>query len=159
MQEVIRNSPNSQRPKRIRKKKQWDMPELLYTRKERISSRPKEGRKADAPTTRVKDNGKLSKEDAAKREKRDNNVEDGSEESNIDDHRNDDEEEEDSEEQDEESVHEETLGEGMFEIEAIRKKRTRKVLASSLFANLLILKQTSCPYWSLDLSPTLLQAQ
>ncbi|CAK9861554.1 unnamed protein product [Sphagnum jensenii] len=126
MQEVIRNSPNSQRPKRIRKKKQWDMPELLYTRKERISSRPKEGRKADAPTTRVKDNGKLGKEDAAKREKRDNNAEDGSEESNIDDHRNDDEEEEDSEEQDEESVHEETLGEGMFEIEAIRKKRTRK---------------------------------
>ncbi|CAK9882282.1 unnamed protein product [Sphagnum jensenii] len=134
MQEVIRNSPTSQRPKRIRKKKKewdWDMLESYSRRKEHINRRAnKEGRKTpDAP--RVKDNnGKEVKEDA-NHEKPENAAaeeDDGSEESNIDDHRNDDIEEEEEEESDEEdeSVYEETLGEGMFEIEAIRRKRTRR---------------------------------
>jgi hypothetical protein len=157
MQEVIRNSPTSQRPKRIRKKKKewdWDMLESYSRRKERINRRAnKEGRKTpDAP--RVKDNnGKEVKADA-NHEKPENAAaeeDDGSEESNIDDHRNDDEEEEEEEESDEEdeSVYEETLGEGMFEIEAIRRKRTRRVRRPLYFCHL-----HSVPCLSFDVSPS-----
>ncbi len=133
MQEIIRYSPNLQRPKTIGKKEEeeeeeeWEVPEPDMIGNEQMSSRTKEGTNI-APG--LKHNGKVGKEDARKQEKREN-AEDRYEEFNSDNQRNGDddeeEEEEDSVEEDGLSAREEVLEEGMFEIEAIRKKRIRKV--------------------------------
>lgn len=136
MQEMIRYSPNLQRPKTIGKKEveeeeeeEWEVPEPDMIGNEQMSSRTKEGTNI-APG--LKHNGKVGKEDAKKQEKREN-AEDRYEEFNSDNQRNcdDDDEEEDSVEEDglfaRQEVLEEVLEEGMFEIEAIRKKRIRKV--------------------------------
>jgi hypothetical protein len=130
MQEIIRYSPNLQRPKTIGKEEEeeeeWEVPEPDMIGNEQMSRRTKEGTKI-APG--LKHNGKVGKEDARKREKREN-AEDRYEEFNSDNQRNgddDDEEEEDSVEEDGLSAREEVIEEGMFEIEAIRKKRIRKV--------------------------------
>ncbi len=137
MQEIIRYSPNLQRPKTIGKKEveeeeeeEWEVPEPDMIGNEQMSSRTKEGTNI-APG--LKHNGKVGKEDAKKQEKREN-AEDRYEEFNSDNQRNcddDEEEEEDSVEEDglfaRQEVLEEVLEEGMFEIEAIRKKRIRKV--------------------------------
>ncbi|KAH8958772.1 hypothetical protein BDL97_06G044500 [Sphagnum fallax] len=136
MQEIIRYSPNLQRPKTIGKKEveeeeeeEWEVPEPDTIGNEQMSSRTKEGTNI-APG--LKHNGKVGKEDAKKQEKREN-AEDRYEEFNSDNQRNcddDEEEEEDSVEEDglfaRQEVLEEVLEEGMFEIEAIRKKRIRK---------------------------------
>jgi len=132
MQEIIRYSPNLQRPKTIGKKEveeeeeeEWEVPEPDMIGNEQMSSRTKEGTNI-APG--LKHNGKVGKEDAKKQEKREN-AEDRYEEFNSDNQRNcdDDDEEEDSVEEDGLFAREEVLEEGMFEIEAIRKKRIRKV--------------------------------
>jgi hypothetical protein len=138
MQEIIRYSPNLQRPKTIGKKEveeeeeeEWEVPEPDMIGNEQMSSRTKEGTNI-APG--LKHNGKVGKEDAKKQEKREN-AEDRYEEFNSDNQRNcdddEEEEEEDSVEEDclfaRQEVLEEVLEEGMFEIEAIRKKRIRKV--------------------------------
>lgn len=129
MQEIIRYSPNLQRPKTVGKKEEeeeWEVPaEPDMIGNEQMSSRTKEGTNI-APG--LKHNGKVGKEDGRKQEKREN-AEDRYEEFNSDNQRNgdDDEEEEDSVEEDGLSAREEVLEEGMFEIEAIRKKRIRKV--------------------------------
>ncbi len=132
MQEMIRYSPNLQRPKTIGKKEveeeeeeEWEVPEPDMIGNEQMSSRTKEGTNI-APG--LKHNGKVGKEDAKKQEKREN-AEDRYEEFNSDNQRNcdDDDEEEDSVEEDGLFAREEVLEEGMFEIEAIRKKRIRKV--------------------------------
>jgi len=138
MQEIIRYSPNLQRPKTIGKKEveeeeeeEWEVPEPDMIGNEQMSSRTKEGTNI-APG--LKHNGKVGKEDAKKQEKREN-AEDRYEEFNSDNQRNcdddDEEEEEDSVEEDgllaRQEFLEEVLEEGMFEIEAIRKKRIRKV--------------------------------
>jgi hypothetical protein len=133
MQEIIRYSPNLQRPKTIGKveveeeeeEEEWEVPEPDMIGNEQMSIRTKEGTNI-APG--LKHNGKVGKEDAKKQEKREN-AEDRYEEFNSDNQRNsdDDEEEEDSVEEDGLFAREEVLEEGMFEIEAIRKKRIRKV--------------------------------
>jgi hypothetical protein len=128
MQEIIRYSPNLQRPKTIGKEEEeeeWEVPEPDMIGNGLMSSRTKEGTNI-APG--LKHNGKVGKEDARKQGKREN-AEDRYEEFNSDNQRNgdDDEEEEDSVEEDGLSAREEVLEEGMFEIEAIRKKRIRKV--------------------------------
>lgn len=144
MQEVIRNSP---RPKRTPKKNQTidtgrDMADPSTSREKVVvaSRSSKEGRKLQTQTPKSKSNGNVEKiynssKDGKDKDK-DGKEEEGSEESNIDDHHNeeeddedddDDEEDEESDENEEESEFEEVLGEGMYEVEAIRKKRTRKV--------------------------------
>ncbi|CAK9229645.1 unnamed protein product, partial [Sphagnum troendelagicum] len=103
---------------------EWEVPEPDMIGNEQMSIRTKEGTNI-APG--LKHNGKVGKEDAKKQEKREN-AEDRYEEFNSDNQRNsdDDEEEEDSVEEDGLFAREEVLEEGMFEIEAIRKKRIRK---------------------------------
>jgi TATA-binding protein-associated factor Taf7 len=145
MQEVIRNSP---RPKRTPKKKQEkdtgrDMADPSTSREKVVvaSRSSKEGRKLQTQTPKSKSNGNVEKiynssKDGKDKDK-DGKEDEGSEESNIDDHHNEndddedddgDEEDEESDENEEESEFEEVLGEGMYEVEAIRKKRTRKVI-------------------------------
>jgi hypothetical protein len=127
MQEIITYSPNLQRPKTIDKKEEeWEVQEPDMIGNEQMSSRTKEGTNI-APG--LKHNGKVRKEDAKKQEKREN-ADDRYEEFNSDNQRNgddDEEEEEDCVEEDGLSARGDVLEEGMFEIEAIRKKRIRKV--------------------------------
>lgn len=118
MQEVIRNSP---RLKNTRRKRGGPfMADPPSSKENAMANRSKDRRKSQAPTSKSK--AKVASE-------KDVNDED-SEESNMD-NRHRDENEEDEEEEDpdeiEESGQEEVLGEGMYEVEAIRKKRIRKV--------------------------------
>lgn len=126
MQEVINNSP---RPKRGRKKKEQDMADPSTSKDRLVLSRSKEGRKSQTPSS--KGNGTLVK-DGKEKDGKDagrGHANEGSEESNIDDQANEEiDDDEESEEEEESSEYEEVLGEGMYEVEAIRKKRTRKVL-------------------------------
>jgi hypothetical protein len=92
-----------------------------------MANRSKDRRKSTTPKSTPKSNAKVEKNVREKNIAKDED----SEESNIDDRQNDeneeDEDEMDSDDVEEESGQEEVLGEGMYEVEAIRKKRIRKV--------------------------------
>lgn len=129
MQEVIRNSPRLKN--RGRKSGGGGgvyMADPPSSGKDRaMANRSKDRRKSTTPKSTTKSNGKGEKNTREKNVVKDED----SEESNIDDRQNDenedDEEEMDSDDVEEESGQEEVLGEGMYEVEAIRKKRIRKV--------------------------------
>lgn len=120
MQEVIRNSP---RLKSTRRKTGAPfMADPPYSKEKAMVNRSKDRRKSQAPKSKIK--AKVDKLIIGK------NVNDeDSEESNMDDRQHENEEDEEEEDSDEiaESGQEEVLGEGMYEVEAIRKKRIRKV--------------------------------
>lgn len=125
MQEVIRNSP---RLKNTRRKKVGGgafMADPPASKDRVMANRSKDRRKSQTPKS--KSNAKVEKHTREKNVVKDED----SEESNIDDRQNDeneeDEDEMDSDDVEEESGQEEVLGEGMYEVEAIRKKRIRKV--------------------------------
>lgn len=99
------------------------MADSPYSKEKAMANRSKDRRKSQTPMSMS--NAKIEKiprETIVKDE--------DSEESNTDDRQNhENEEDKDGEDSDgiEESGQEEVLGEGMFEVEAIRKKRIRKV--------------------------------
>ena len=127
MQEVIRNSP------RLKSRGRGGESGGVFMADppgKAMANRSKDRRKSTTPKSTTKSNAKGEKNNNA----REKNVvkDEDSEESNIDDRGNDENEEEDEDDMDsddveEESGQEEVLGEGMFEVEAIRKKRIRKV--------------------------------
>ncbi|KAG0567841.1 hypothetical protein KC19_7G165900 [Ceratodon purpureus] len=126
MQEVIRNSP------RLKSRGRGGESGGVFMADppgKAMANRSKDRRKSTTPKSTTKSNAKGEKNNNA----REKNVvkDEDSEESNIDDRGNDENEEEDEDDMDsddveEESGQEEVLGEGMFEVEAIRKKRIRK---------------------------------
>uniref|UniRef100_A0A7I4ESS0 Chromo domain-containing protein n=1 Tax=Physcomitrium patens TaxID=3218 RepID=A0A7I4ESS0_PHYPA len=117
MQEVIRNSP---RLKHKGRNKSGSF--MADPPSKAMANRTKDRWKSQTPKS--KSSGKVEKNI------REKNVHDeDSEESNIDDHQNEENEDEDEDEDDSDELEEEqeeVLGEGMFEVEAIRKKRIRK---------------------------------
>ena len=125
MQEVIRNSPRLKNTSRKKGGGFSFMADPPPSKDKAMANRSKDRRKSQTPKS--KSNAKVEKNTREKNAVKDED----SEESNIDDRQNDDNEEDDedmdSDDVDEESGQEEVLGEGMYEVEAIRKKRIRKV--------------------------------
>jgi len=98
------------------------MADTPYSKEKAMANRSKDRRKSQAPKSKSK--AKVEKLIIEK-----NLNDEDSEESNMDDRQQENEEDEEEEDSDniEWSGQEEVLGEGMYEVEAIRKKRIRKV--------------------------------